>query len=83
MRIAGRQGLAAFETEQNDKFSTLRNLTEYVVIVMVLNFGRLYNYTKIQEPRLERNDIVMRTWHVISIIAENKPHAPQKTHLQQ
>ena len=40
LRIAGRQGLAAFETEQNDKFSTLRNLTEYVVIVMVLNFGK-------------------------------------------
>lgn len=40
MRIAGRQGLGAFETEQNDKFSALRNLTEYVVIVMVLNFGK-------------------------------------------
>ena len=24
---------------------------------------------------------VMRTWHVISVIAENKPHAHHKTHL--
>ena len=45
-------------------------------------FCRLYacivikNYTKIQGPQFE---FVMRTWHIISLIAENKPHAHHKT----
>jgi len=42
---------------------------------------RVYSYTKIRGPRFERNYVVMGTWHVISIIAENKPHVHHKTHL--
>ena len=42
---------------------------------------------KIQGPRFQRNYIIAKdqknefTWHVISIIAENKPHANHKSHL--
>jgi len=48
---------------------------------------RVYKYTKIQGPNLQRNYIItgdktkLFTWHVISIIAENKSHAHHKTHL--
>ena len=43
----------------------------------VTAYNCLYNCMKI--PWFERN--VMRTWRVISIIAENKLHAHHKTHL--
>ena len=49
---------------------------------------RVYKYTKIQGPRFQKNYIFARDqkkrfkWHVISIIAENKPHAYHKIHLQ-
>ena len=49
---------------------------------------RMYKYTKIQGPQFQRNYIKCcqiskkwLTWHVISIIAENKLHAHHKTHL--
>ena len=49
----------------------------------------MYKYTKIQGPRFQRNYIIARdqksysvyTWHVISVIAENKSHAYHKTQL--
>ena len=48
---------------------------------------RVYKYTKIQEPRFQRNYIIASEiekviyMDVISIIAENKSHAHHKTHL--
>ena len=47
----------------------------------------MYNYTQIQGldsreiTSLPKIKNVMRTWRVISIIAENKPHSHNKTHL--
>ena len=48
----------------------------------------VYKYMKIQGPRFQRNYIIARdqksdfnTWHIISIIAENKSYAHNKTHL--
>ena len=48
---------------------------------------RVCKYTKIQGPRFQRNYIIPRdqknefTWHVTSIIAENKLHAHHNSHL--
>ena len=47
----------------------------------VAGYG-VYKYTKIQGPRFQKNYIIARDQksdlHVISIIAENKPHAHHK-----
>ena len=41
---------------------------------------RVYNYTKNQRPQLQRSTKWF-AWHVISIIAENKPYAHHKNYL--
>ena len=43
----------------------------------VAGYIRVYNYTKIQGPQFKS---VMRTWHIILLIAESKLHAHHKTH---
>ena len=61
-------------------FAVNMNLNLSIAVFCLQNLICL-NYTKIQGARFERNYIVIRTWHINSMIAKNKPPAHHKTHL--
>ena len=66
-----------FSTRVSDNWRYVFGRTLYVFIITQKFKGLdLREITSLQEIKNE-----MRTWHVMSIIAENKPHAHHKTHL--